>query len=255
MGNRTSMNSAINLQVTPEADTQTPLKRRRVQPAGIIAQTIRVKSGDELVNYSYMLINRATQQAVVIDPAWELGKFQAVLNARKCSLSGILLTHHHKDHTNLANELAADTDAPVFMSSTEIDCYSFKCRNLRPVTGNRIDCAGMQIDVIDTPGHTAGSVCYAVDGNLFTGDTLFIEGCGVCKGWGASADQLYESLTLLCNSFPDSTKVFPGHRFRQPPGKSLEYVKENNLYLQTRDKREFINVHMRERDVSAIEYL
>ncbi|MFK7861074.1 MAG: MBL fold metallo-hydrolase [Granulosicoccus sp.] len=220
----------------------------------IINQTIRVKSGSDLVNYCYLVVNRETNQAIVIDPAWEIEKIRSILSTRKCELTSILLTHHHKDHTNLANELAIETGATVYMSSREIEHYEFSCSNLVPIENNNIQSAGMDIKVIDTPGHTAGSVCFSISDYLFTGDTLFIEGCGVCKGWGSSANHLFESLLLIKNMFSDKTKIFPGHRFNQSPGKSLEYVKENNIYLQVQEKTEFVNLHMRERDTSNIQY-
>lgn len=227
---------------------------KRQKPTGIINQTIRVKSGKELVNYCYLMINRNTNEAVVVDPAWEIDKIQSVLRARKCKLTAILLTHSHPDHTNLANELAIDTGADVYMSSREMELYGFTCTNLRPIENNCINSAGVLIKVIDTPGHTGGSVCFSIGDYLYTGDTLFIEGCGICKGWGSSAAELYESLTSLVGSFADHTKIFPGHRFHQAPGKSLLYVKENNIYLQTKSKDEFVNLHMRERDYSEIQY-
>ncbi|MFK8082101.1 MAG: MBL fold metallo-hydrolase [Granulosicoccus sp.] len=220
----------------------------------VINQTIRVKSGRDLVNYCYLVVNRDTNQAIIIDPAWEIDKIHSILNARKCELTSILLTHHHKDHTNLAEELATENKATVYMSSREIEHYEFTCRNLAPIKENNIQSAGMDIGVIDTPGHTAGSVCFSIGDYLYTGDTLFIEGCGVCKGWGSSATHLFESLTLIKRSFSDKTKIFPGHRFNQAPGKSLEYVKDNNIYLQIEDKTEFINLHMRDRDTSNIQY-
>ncbi|MFK7996729.1 MAG: MBL fold metallo-hydrolase [Granulosicoccus sp.] len=220
----------------------------------VINQTIRVKSGRDLVNYCYLVVNRDTNQAIVIDPAWEIEKIYSILNTRKCELSSILLTHHHQDHTNLADELATETKATVYMSSREIEHYEFSCHNLRPIENNNIQSAGMDIKVIDTPGHTAGSVCFSIGEYLYTGDTLFIEGCGVCKGWGSSATHLFESLSLIKSKFSDKTKIFPGHRFNQAPGKSLEYVKENNIYLKIQDKAEFINLHMRDRDTSTIQY-
>lgn len=249
-----SNNLALRIHMEANTKSESIESENRQKRNSIINQTIRVKSGKELVNYCYMLINRRTQQAIVIDPAWEIEKIRSVLNARKCNLTAVLLTHHHPDHTNLANELADETGAEVYMSEREIEHYGFTCTNLRPIEGSCINSAGMAIKVIDTPGHTAGSVCFSMGDYLYTGDTLFIEGCGICKGWGSSANELYESLTLLEKSFPDNTKVFPGHRFRQAPGKSMQYVKENNIYLQVKDKNEFINLHMRERNTAGIQY-
>lgn len=243
------------MEITTRPEAQPKKPRQDLSEKGFVIQTIRVNSGEHLVNYCYLLVNRVTRQAAVIDPAWEIGKIQTVLQARNCQLSAILLTHHHRDHTDLADELATATGAEVYMSSSEIACYSFVCTNLRAISGSRIECAGLKINVIDTPGHTTGSVCFSIGGHLFTGDTLFIEGCGDCTGWGSSSEKLFESLTLLVSKFPDRTRIYPGHRFGQAPGKTFAYVKENNIYLKVRDVSEFKSLHMRKRNKAAIRYL
>lgn len=246
------MNPAFKNSVSSERKT---INQLGAEKDSIVVQAIRVRSGKALVNYSYMLINRRTSEAVVIDPAWEITKIRAVLKARDCKLTAILLTHHHRDHTDLASELASETGALVYMSPMEIDTYSFTAKNLSEIRDSHVVSAGMRINVIETPGHTAGSVCFSVGGYLFTGDTLFIEGCGICKGKGASADQLFESLRLIQSTFPGSTQIFPGHRFREAPGKSLDFVKANNIYMKVNSRSDFKTLHMRKRDISSIEYL
>lgn len=72
-----------------------------------------------------------------------------------------------------------------------------------------ISVGGIDVKIIATPGHTKSGVCYLIGGNLFSGDTLFIEGCGLCYGRGADPRELYISLTKLKNILPNDTLVFP----------------------------------------------
>jgi len=228
-------------------------KKKRV--SRILVQVIRVKSGRALTNYCYFILNKVTNEAIVIDPAWELSKITSVLKARKCKLSAILLTHHHQDHTNLANDLVRVTGADVYMSKQEIDYYGFHCDNLRPISGGVVVAANMKINVIETPGHTIGSVCYSLNDALFTGDTLFAEGCGLCQSPGSNASSLFQSLKLIASAATDNTKIYPGHRFRLPPGTRFKDVKKSNVSLQINNQTEFVRFHNRNRNLSEIEYI
>ncbi|MGB0867097.1 MAG: MBL fold metallo-hydrolase, partial [Granulosicoccaceae bacterium] len=164
-------------------------------------------------------------------------------------LVAVLLTHHHADHVDLADTLASKLGIPVYMNQVEIDTYGFSCTGLTGINDDQLNIAGMDIAVIKTPGHTAGAVSYLVEGNLYSGDTLFIEGCGECVSAGADAGQLYDSLQLLLEKVPPKARVYPGHRFKRVPGMSMSYVSKNNIFLQTRDRAAFIEY--RERPITA----
>jgi glyoxylase-like metal-dependent hydrolase (beta-lactamase superfamily II) len=96
-----------------------------------------------------------------------------------------------------------------------------------------------------TPGHTAGGVCYLIENNLFSGDTLFAEGCGYCSGRGADPRAMFHSLQLLKRTIAPQTLVFPGHSYGQLPGQTFGSLLKNNIYLAFDDERKFVQFRMR----------
>jgi glyoxylase-like metal-dependent hydrolase (beta-lactamase superfamily II) len=98
------------------------------------------------------------------------------------------------------------------------------------------------ISVIHTPGHTAGSMCYAWRGNVFTGDTLLIDGCGRTDFQGGSAEALYESVTGKLFKLPDETKVWPGHDYKGQSVSTIGWEKQNNARLAKRTRAEFVEL-------------
>ncbi len=80
-------------------------------------------------------------------------------------------------------------------------------------SGDVVHVGGIPITLMHTPGHTPGSQCFVVDGKLVAGDTLFLEGCGRTDLPGSDPDAMYESLTQRLATLPDSTVLYPGHRY------------------------------------------
>lgn len=196
-------------------------------------------------NNNYLIVNPVNKEAVLLDPAWQIDKIQSALRENEVTLSGILLTHSHFDHTDLARPLAEIYDCPIWMSAQEVAFSGFQARQLHVIDGSRPwIAAGMKITPILTPGHTPGCVCYLIDDNLFTGDVLFVEGCGICPDIEA-AYQMYDSLSVLKYSLPAQTKIFPGHTYVREPGLQLVEVLKYNMYLHFTDPYSFAGFRMR----------
>ena len=203
-------------------------------------------SYQEYVNYVYLCIDKGTQDAFVVDPAWNIYEIEQCIKEEGARLTQIFLTHSHIDHINLADCLAKKFNIPVYMSQREIDFYTFNCENLIGLGDNESIAFGMdEIKSFITPGHTAGSTCYLVGELLFCGDTLFIEGCGDCRFSGGSPEMLYDSIHFLKKNISDTTLVFPGHKFKAEVGRSMSYVKENNVYFYARSKEQFVKMKSR----------
>lgn len=221
-------------------------------------ETIIIKT-NRLVfkNFTYMVKNSAHKTALIIDPAWELKKYDDVISNHEVELRGILLTHHHLDHSHLASDLASKYNCPVYLAAEEIDYYNFTCSNLCPISANSefIEVGNIVVRVIRTPGHTSGGVCYLIDNKLYTGDTLFIEGCGICKGKGASPTQMYGTMQLLKSMIPKSVLIYPGHQFKYPLGQTFEFVLEHNIYLQFTDLDTFTKFRMRKNQGSILNFI
>lgn len=197
-------------------------------------------------NYVYIGMDRKTRNAFVVDPAWEMKKIEGLLEREHLKLDKILLTHSHLDHINLANQLAEKYDALVFMSEEEIKYYHFDAPNLIGFSDMETIPIGQQrIRCILTPGHTKGGACYWFGNHLYTGDTVFMEGCGICKTPGGSASEMYHSIQKLKALITDETKIYPGHSYGSELGKEFGYVNAHNIYFQIETEDAFVKFRNR----------
>ena len=213
-------------------------------------------SSSSIINNCYVVINRAIGQALVIDPAWELVKIEQILREEGVNVSAILLTHSHDDHVNLADELAGRYGCRVFMSEDEITYYAYSCRFLTAIQReDPLPIAGFSVLPIFTPGHTYGSVCYLIDNLLFSGDTLFIEGCGQCTDKGADAGKLFLSLQKIKKKIFLSTILYPGHSFMYETGKVMSTVMNLNIYMQIEDCDIFVKFRMRKLQTKSLLFI
>lgn len=85
--------------------------------------------------------------------------------------------------------------------------------------------------VILTPGHTAGGICFLLKDSLFTGDTIFMEGCGICNLDGGSPEKMFESIQKLKGFVSNDIKVFAGHSYGRQQGIKWKELLSENLYL------------------------
>lgn len=213
---------------------------------------IRTRSA-QMINYCYLLVDKATRQGALVDPSWEAETITRQVNRLGVELTSILLTHSHFDHTNLAAAMVQRyCAAQVYMSRVEIETYSFHCRNLQPLSdGEQIRVGETLLTSILSPGHTAGSMCFYTEGVMFTGDTIFTEGCGKCSPWGGSAGQMYDSVQRI-KAYPSETVIYPGHSFGIAPGQTLDYLLQNNIYFVIQVKDTFVQFRMREKQPAAL---
>jgi hydroxyacylglutathione hydrolase len=197
-----------------------------------------------MVNYTYLVVDHMTNRSVIVDPAWDMEKIDMVLASSRTKLSGVLLTHAHPDHIHLAEPLSEKYDCPIWMSHEEIGDSGFKAPQLIGVDMMSWAVGQMQIQPILTPGHTPGSTCYLIGNNLFSGDTLFAEGCGICPDVQA-ARAMFASLKFLKSSIKPETQVFPGHSYGKPPGQKFSHLLKDNMYLQFRNENDFAVFRLR----------
>ena len=198
-------------------------------------------------NYTYLVFDSVHGEALVIDPAWELPKLDEALAQYQVVLKSILVTHGHRDHTNLVKPLVEKYGCEVWMSETDSNLFLFHCDNLRTITTETpFHAAQIRITPMFTPGHSMGSICYLIEDNLFSGDTLFIEGCGMCFGKGSDPNVLFYSLQKLKTEIVPATKIFPAHSYGREPGKDVSFLLKNNPYLQFEKEQEFVAYRMRE---------
>ena len=206
-------------------------------------------------NYSYLIVDSASQTAVIVDPAWQKKIIDQKLRQHNATLAAVLLTHSHFDHGNLAPQLVDEHNCVVMMSKIEIDYYGYRSRNLQAIEDfTSFSLGGTQILPILTPGHTKGSLCYLIEENLFTGDTLFSEGCGMCWGKGADPYAMYDSIQYLKGALKMSTRIYPGHSYGEKPGQTFGKLMKNNIYLLIKDREFFVKFRMRDNQTGLFRF-
>ncbi|WP_426193152.1 MBL fold metallo-hydrolase [Massilia sp. DWR3-1-1] len=192
----------------------------------------------ESSTFTYILVADDEQSAVIIDPVerhWE--RDLAHLERLGLRLAYVLETHAHADHVTSAGKLRQLTGA---LAAAPAGC-GIAPAELQLNDGDLIRFgADDTITVLHTPGHTAGSVSYVWRGNVFTGDTLLIDGCGRTDFQSGSADALYDSVVGKLFTLPEATRVWPGHDYKGQSVSTIGWEKRHNARLARRSKEDFV---------------
>jgi glyoxylase-like metal-dependent hydrolase (beta-lactamase superfamily II) len=197
----------------------------------------------QMANFSYLIGDRETGEAVVVDPAYDVASLLDVLAVDDMRLVGVLGTHYHADHiggnmmghqVNGVVELLERVEVPVHLQRPEVE-FVTKTTGLGPDvltghdSGDTVTVGGVSIELIHTPGHTPGSQCFLVRGHLVSGDTLFLDGCGRTDLPGGDPEELYRSLNDRLAKVPDEATLFPGHLYSPQPSRSMGETRELNM--------------------------
>ena len=175
--------------------------------------TERIWAANSLRNFHYLIACSETGEALIVDP---LNASQCLTAARDrgFSITQILNTHEHRDHTDGNAGVVAATRAKVLAHAGAAGIIGGVDRGL--ARGDVIKIGRtVELEVLDTPGHTRSHVCLFAHGDapaLFCGDTLFNAGAGNCHN-GGDPGLLYETFVNQLARLPDATRVFPGHEY------------------------------------------
>jgi glyoxylase-like metal-dependent hydrolase (beta-lactamase superfamily II) len=195
-----------------------------------------------MVNFVYLLGDRATRECVVVDPAYAVDQLLAVADADDMRVVGALATHYHPDHVGGSMmgfdiegvaALLARRDVPIHVHRDEVAWVArvtgLDASHLVSHRGGDVVRVGdLGVTLLHTPGHTPGSQCFLVDGRLVAGDTLFLEGCGRTDLPGGDAAALHDSLRTLA-ALPTETLVCPGHAYSHMATAALGDVVRTNV--------------------------
>lgn len=209
------------------------------------------------INYSYIIVDKQSKKAAIIDPSWEFETITDKINELCVDLKLILLTHSHFDHVNLVSKIQTYYDAEVYMHQREIIDYKYICKKLNAFENFTVIALGKTIiQSIWTPGHTTGGSCFLLGSDIFTGDTLFNEGVGVCiPEYQGCAKKLFFSTKQLKSILQNDTFVYPGHSFLSPPGKKFKELLKINIYLHFDALEDFEMFRMRESHLSLFRFV
>eukprot|EP00928_Gymnodinium_smaydae_P048881 TRINITY_DN32741_c0_g1_i1.p1 TRINITY_DN32741_c0_g1~~TRINITY_DN32741_c0_g1_i1.p1 ORF type:complete len:256 (-),score=23.58 TRINITY_DN32741_c0_g1_i1:228-995(-) len=172
-------------------------------------------------NYAYLLIDDETKEAAAVDPA-EAALVMAKAREEGVNVTAVLTTHHHLDH--------AGGNSDMVNRVPGIKVYGGRLDNVSACTdpldhGNTLKVGNLEVHALHTPGHTKGSIsfyCKSESGRpgcVFTGDTMFVGGCG--RLFGCTAEDMHRSLVEVLGSLPEDTLVYAGHEYTV---KNLEFA-------------------------------
>lgn len=162
-------------------------------------------------NYMYLIVDNETKEAAIIDPV-EPDKVVEAIQEENVKLTSIMTTHHHWDHSGGNKKLSqAVKGLTVYGGDDRVDALTKKVTD-----GTKFNIGSLSVKCLHTPCHTTDHICYVVGSPekpeaVFTGDTLFIGGCG--KFFEGDAQMMYTALIEKLSALPDDVKVYCGHEY------------------------------------------
>ena len=202
----------------------------------------------QMVNFVYLIGDRERGEALAVDPAYGVRELVELLATDGMKLTGVLATHWHADH--IGGDLMgypiqgiqdlvgmADVEAQVHIQQPEAEWVKrftgvSDSDLVLHRSGDTVMAGDIEVRLLHTPGHTAGSQCFLVDGKLIAGDTLFLDGCGRTDLPGADPDQMYESLTQRLATISDDTLLYPGHLYSPEPFATMGETRRRNYVFR-----------------------
>lgn len=208
----------------------------------------------QMVNFVYLIGDRETGEAVVVDPAYGIKDLLGILDEDGMTLTGALATHYHPDHVGgeMAGYSIAGVNELLRLRPVPVHVQADEAEWVKRVTGaddsdlvthassDIVQVGAIPIELIHTPGHTPGSQCFLVDNCLVAGDTLFLEGCGRTDLPGGDPRALYESLTQKLAKVPDDATLFPGHLYSAEPSQSMGETRQYNFVFKPKTEEQWL---------------
>jgi glyoxylase-like metal-dependent hydrolase (beta-lactamase superfamily II) len=211
---------------------------------------------EQMVNFVYLVGDRATGEAVIVDPAYGVDELLEMIRADGMRCVGALATHFHPDHVGGdmmgwsiegITRLIEVSQTPVHVQQDEapwvVRSTGVGAGELVPHrSGDVLQVGAIPITMVHTPGHTPGSQCFLVDGRLVAGDTLFLDGCGRTDLPGGDPEAMYESLTTRLARVPDDTVLYPGHLYSPEPSATMGRTRANNYVFRLRTPEQWMTM-------------
>lgn len=208
----------------------------------------------QMVNFVYLVGDRQTGEAMVIDAAYDIAGLLDIVEADGMRLVGALATHYHPDHVGGElmghgiqglRELLDRVPVPVHVQADEVPWVERATgvgaeHLVAHSSGDTVMVGEIPITLIHTPGHTPGSQCFLVDNRLVAGDTLFLDGCGRTDLPGSDPEQMYLSLTQRLAHVPDDAVLFPGHLYSEKPSASMAETRSRNVVFRPKTAEQWL---------------
>ncbi|QLH10390.1 hydroxyacylglutathione hydrolase family protein [Nitrosarchaeum sp. AC2] len=188
-------------------------------------------------NFTYVVEDEETDEAIVIDPSWDLEQIEQIIQRNNLKIKYVINTHHHFDHT-LGNEgMVKLTNAQIIQHEKSELKHDITVKD-----GDVIEFGNSKLTVLHTPGHSKDSICLIGDGKIFSGDTLFVGNCGRIDLPGGSTKELYHSLFDVLYLLNDDLILYCGHNYGNSLTSTIGKEKLTNFVMQKRTEQEFLDM-------------
>ncbi|HHI80309.1 MAG TPA: MBL fold metallo-hydrolase [Planctomycetes bacterium] len=209
-----------------------------------------------MVNFVYLIGDRQTKTCLVVDPAYAVQELLDLAAQDEMEIEGVLATHFHPDHIggDLMGHSVQGVQELLELRPVQVHAQRIEAPWIQEMTGisktdmslhdsgDLIHVGEIPIRLIHTPGHTPGSQCFLVEGNLVAGDTLFLQGCGRTDLPGGNSKDLYHSIHDKLAKLPDETVIFPGHLYSEAPSATLQETKSLNYVFKPKTEEEWLRL-------------
>jgi hydroxyacylglutathione hydrolase len=208
-----------------------------------------------MANFVYIVGDKIAKKVAVVDPAWDITKICDFVEREGYELDKILITHYHPDHLGGkmmgqsiegVAEMLERVKAKVYLNKHEAEGAK-KVSGLsdsdivKVEAGDTFKIGEIEVKFLHTPGHTPGSQCFLAEGNLISGDTLFVNSCGRVDLPGSDPEAMYHSLNTTLKSLDDATVVFPGHAYSSESSTTIADQKRHNMYMRFTTLDDFLD--------------
>lgn len=182
--------------------------------------------GGNIESNGYVLYQKSGGSCFIIDPGYNPDRFIKFMKEERLHIKGILLTHHHYDHTGAVDKIQEKYECPVYVHREDMDkCDCYVDSPLED--GDILDLDGEIITVMHTPGHTLGSVCFYSEKSkiVFTGDTIFDTDLGRTDFKDGDWNLMKRSCRNVIDSWSNEITIYPGH----DQSCNMKFVRKFNL--------------------------
>lgn len=197
--------------------------------------------------FCYAIYDEASKSCALVDPAFDTDKILNIIAKDKYRVTHLINTHNHSDHSAGNAAIISKTGAKLlihkldaqklgkFLNSTFSMVLGGKGSPKPDILledGDEIAIGKTKLAVIHTPGHTKGGICIYANGNIITGDTLFVGAVGRTDLPGGSYSELIKSIKSKIYTLPDKTIVWPGHDYGLAPRSTVGQEKKSNPFTR-----------------------
>jgi hydroxyacylglutathione hydrolase len=212
----------------------------------------------QMENFVYLIGDRDTKECMVVDAAWDIQGIIDIATLDGMKIVGALATHYHPDHVggSIMGFNIQGLAELMRLNPCKVHAHKLELPGMKQVTGlsdgdfvahasgDVVKVGDISVELLHTPGHTPGSMCFRLKEALVSGDTLFLQGCGRVDLPGGNSEQMYETLTQRLSTISDDTVLFPGHAYGGEHAPMSE-LRKTNAMLRVKDMATWTRIHGR----------